>query len=153
MKLLVEQVMSLNAISHDLQSISKPLQQHLIKLYIWRDMTTTADYWKKETSRFILEIPLIKSSKKYPSKDFIYNKLFGEWEDVFINHLNRTIQNIVDDYEEMLEINIETIKAEDLLNFIKEYCYWLAENLSKYGDVVASEARDKLTQLLQKYPL
>ena len=153
MRLLIELAQSLKDIARDLQSISRSFQEHLIKLYIWRDVEETANYWKREISNFITEIVRVKGSKKFPSKKFIYDKIFGEWEDVFIDYLPKRLENILSNYSSMPQVDVKAIKANELLSFVKEYCNWLSTNLSRDGIISSAEARNKLDELLEKYPL
>ncbi len=151
--LLVEQALSIREIKRQLDGLGKNLRLHLIKLFIWRDVVNTSDYWEDEVVGMIDDLPYVKGSKKFPKTSVIYNSIWGNYKDSFNTKLPNTIKRLMYDYSSFPKITIEDISVDNLFTFCEEYCLWLSEYLSKYGSLDVEEAHNRLIGLLKKYPI
>lgn len=127
-----------NIVMNKLIDISSSLTDHLIKLYLFPTSQYT-NHWRQEIFSFVNSIPKLKSTKRYPSSDFIFEHLSS-----YLDQCAEGIEFWINEYGSLVPERVDPIEAE---NLITEYIKWLASKLSENGRVSASEIYAKLTEL------
>lgn len=116
-----------------LEESTRPLIKHLIKLYLYPNCPAV-NHWRHEVYMFLHNVSLIKRSNKLPSSEFILKNTLG---------LNRRFilvwkEHIEDDY--LNEYGYpEDVDEDNLIEMIYNYYTWLADQLSRYGEVSRSD--------------
>lgn len=144
---LVEFAKSRNEILRNLSNNSDSYIQHMILLFLTRE-SNTFNHWLHEVHNFYAKLPKMKSGKSFLNEKDIYNKIFGDVEDIWNNIWITSLEYL--DYKEA-EYHIKDIvdngsndMSERCHTFIKNYTRWLAHELSTKGYVLYKEVEDKI---------
>lgn len=129
---------SLSEIRDDIKSSLKQLDQHLIKLILFKDCASR-NHWADEVYSFLNSIRRAKNSKKFPKYSFIRRTLAID-EDI----LDSYIFQIKSDYSDLA---LNDISDEDVTTLVIAYHDWLATKLSERGIVTRAEVHQILTEL------
>ena len=135
------------------------IYRHLLKLFYFRENLRDFNGWSISVWKCMSDIPELKGvtgKNKWPDAQFIYNNMWGCYEDAFFDGWHKgTLKDF--NYKGDPEFsglpyvhaggNVETAGE-----FIKEYHIWLAKELSKKGKVSKGDVQDKIKELLDKYP-
>lgn len=129
-------------IAASIESNTRSIIKHLIKLRMFKD-SQYVEHWRKEVYNFLNEIPMLKNSHKFPSKQFILDNTIN----LHINKIQYFVTGIEKDsrYEGMYpnwDYNIYELKSN-----IIEYFGWISERLSEDGSVFQNEVFNKLDEL------
>lgn len=129
------------------------VKEHLITLYFWRD-NESRKHWEGEIFGNIPQLPMLKGSKKYLSKNKILEYLYSYSDNI----KQQTISSV--EYIEYLKPDLPIISKyityKDRINFkcfCDDFFNYVGDNLSKTGDIDKWKTYDLLDKLLAKYPL
>lgn len=129
------------------------VRDHLIKAYFWRD-NDAYKHWTAEIYANVPTIPLLKGSKKYIAKDIILEYLYN-----YSDNIDRQIVSLMGKIEAK-EPNLQERSTEvtyvdmnSFKNFCDKFFNWVADNLSKTGDINKVETYRILDRLINHYPL
>lgn len=126
-------------VAADLEEITRPTIEHLIKLRLYSN-TDYVGYWRKEVATFLCEVPRLKQSNKYPSKEFI-----------LLNTIDLNNDSIENCYKVVIADNDEITPVEhnydELISDIYDYFDWIAGELSNRGKVARNEVVNKLSEM------
>lgn len=135
-------------IKRELMSKTPMIIEHLEKL-ILSPNNPARNHWISEIHAFIHTIDISKSTKKFPSANFIFESTFGCLEDKYrmLSYVSTEIRDICE---------IENIKIpKDMKKYQKEilsvcftYFSWLAESLSKDGRIVRSDVKMLIDKMI-----
>ena len=121
--------------------------EHLIKLYFYRD-TRRNDFisWCEEVANF---------SKRHSSYSQIKLKDFIKilWTQPKDDYDKDTMNLILKDFYRKGYPEINNYNYENFYNYLKDFHMWLSELLVKQKIVLAYEVENKVTELLNKYPI
>ena len=156
LQLYNEMADDLPRIENALRSSEQQRIENLLQIFVWRD-TTTVSHWGDELYAACHDVSKTKSKNKFPKEKFILQHLWGYWEDCYYNR----VDNYIDDVERKENknnnskkyIKIPNFSKANFYNFMKDYHYWLAACLSKNGSVSHPIIKNKIKELLNKYPL
>lgn len=124
-----------------LEDVSSEVMEHFIKLMIF-PYSRNCNHWKQEIAAFLHKVPVLKSSKKYPSYDEIMKHIYYAWADATTNWIDQ----MVIDYpnEKILPVTYEVVSECMYI-----YFDWLSRELSKSGLVAKQRIYDKLDEIQQ----
>ena len=121
-----------------ISSVSEPVIEHLIKLYLFKD-SEYQNHWRKEIWSFLHSVPKLKNTKKNPQVDLIRRAL-ATYEDSVLE-LRRVVE---DEYSSLFVSRSDNTELERL---ICAYLDWASEILSELGSITLSEVYSKLEEL------
>lgn len=150
---LTELAKSRSEIKSLLESKEAIIKEHLLKLYFWRDLDTK-NHWEGEIFGNVPELPKLKGSNKFLSKDKILEYLYSYF-DVIEYHTKHGLE-IIELQEPNLPERSSYITSKDCRNFkcfCDEFFDYVGNNLSRIGIVDKRKTYTLLDRLLQKYPL
>lgn len=128
-------------IAMDLEDTTRQIISHLIKLYLYQE-SNDRDHRRQEIYNFLHNIPKLKINKKFPSKDFILNNTIN----INLDMIQILYEDIQIDYSQQNRERNDT-NLNDIKIIILEYYNWLADILSRRGQVPRNTVYDKLKQL------
>lgn len=124
--------------------------EHLI--YIWFDPNNiNRNHWISEIYSFINSVGILKNTKKFPTKEFIYKSSYGDSQDTFTNtvFMTKFIRSICKKEKFVTNKTIEEIiSAVD--SVCVRYFGWLSDELSKTGFVDMDEVSSAINEILPK---
>lgn len=129
-------------IANYLKSQVTPLIKHLIKIWLYPDVQEN-NHWKREVSNMLSEIQKLKTTKKYPNRNFILKFSWYIEED----RIDALLDNVI---THMSEDPI-CFSYECIYNSLQEYFFWLAEKLSQRGTVGANDIYDEIESIRSQY--
>lgn len=119
---------------------TRELITHLIKLWIFSDVED-CDHWKQEVYNFLHRVPRLKGSKKFPSKKFILNNTI----EINRSNISALLRIVITDYGDCYTQQQKLYPTMELR--IDFYFEWLADELSRYGQVARNDVYAKLSEL------
>ena len=114
---------------------------HLIKVFLYPDVQEQ-NHWKREIANTLNTVPVLKSSKRKPKSNFIFENTYEVWEETVLERTERIIYD-------MVETPIEFDK-NNLTSAIEEYFKWLSQNLS-FGTLNFNRIYEEIDNLKLKY--
>ena len=107
------------------------------------------NHWMSEIYSFINNVGILKSSKKFPSKKFIYDSSYGDSRDVFTNEkfMTKFINAIIKKENFSTDLTVFDIMTI-VDNKCVEYFQWLAEVLSETGFVDIAEVIEEINTII-----
>lgn len=146
---LKEMAEKLTVIKQDLKNCSKNLRVHLILIYLFRD-NVNVNHWLNEVFGSCHDVSKCKNNNKYPKPEFIYESLWGYWEDTFDDNILSEVDYVR--IKEKLAIEV-SFDSNNLHNFLNDYFKWLSMQLSHNGSVRLADVKLQVAALLSKYSL
>lgn len=139
-----------NAISPNLSAFSGLIVEQLLKLYCYRDCSDYEYEWVYEIFRILHEVPEVESTGSYPSKRFLFAKMWLDDLDVFSTVLSSNISylNSFEDFPRI--ICVDRVQFEQ---YCEDFYKWFCDILSRKGRVFADQIYDEVKSLLEKYPI
>lgn len=128
-------------VAMDLEDITLQLTSHLIKLYMYPTSEDTS-HWRQEIYNFLHNVPKLKMTKKFPSKQFILDNTININKEM----IKIWYKIIDDDYSDNNNI-YEYFDFNQMKNIILNYYDWLADNLSQQGIVSRKSVYNELERL------
>lgn len=124
--------------------------EHITYLCIDPDNVNRA-HWVSEIHAFINTIGMLKSTKKFPTKDFIYKASYGDSRDMFTNEtfMTKFIKSVIKKERFNTDASIPEI-MHTVDSACVDYFTWLSDELSKTGFVDIDEVQEKLDSLIPK---
>lgn len=122
--------------------------QHIIYLVLDPD-NVNKNHWMSEIHAFIHDIGRLKSGKKFPKADFIYEYTYGVMRDMILDDhwFSVTVEDICDD--ENIEFPEDTEQTQKKVDAVCEsYFRWLSAELSSNGVISKQDCRNKLAELI-----
>ena len=125
--------------------------EHII--YLILDPTNiNRNHWKQEIAGFLSSVSKLKTTKKFPSRDFIYDNTYGALQDCISDEAYMGVwfkdicseENIDFNY---IENNYDTI-IDKIDSVCMEYFNWISDKLSVSGRVDKHDIYTKLDELL-----
>lgn len=153
-KLLTELAIEKRHLEDRLIDRSVEIIEHLLCIVL-DPKNVNRDHWTSEIYAFINNVPILKSTKKLPTEQFIYDSTYGVWQDNILNneYFDRQIESICE--EENIEIPNDIEMTQNNVDFVCS-CYfsWLATHLSEDGVIDDEECYkylDTVLNTLDKY--
>ncbi len=136
-------------ISPNISVFSELIIKQLLKLYCFRDYSDYEYDWVSEIFRILHKVPKIKSTEDYPSKRFLFAKMWLDNLDIFGNMLSTDISylNSFKGFPKILEI--DRVQVEQ---YCEDFFKWFCDVLSRKGRVFTDQIYDEVKLLLDKYP-
>lgn len=109
------------------------------------------NHWISEIYSFINSVGILKSTKKFPSKDFIYKSSYGDSQDLFTNEtfMNKFIKAVIK--KENFSTDLSIYGIMNLADSVcVQYFNWLADELSKAGFVDLDEVTDEIDKIIPR---
>ena len=147
-KLLTELAIEKRHLEDRLIDRSVEIIEHLLCIVL-DPKNVNRDHWTSEIYAFINNVPILKSTKKLPTEQFIYDSTYGVWQDNILNndYFNRQIESICE--EENIDIPDDIGSKQTEFDMIcAEYFKWLSNTLSKSGKVTRSSCKNKIDELI-----
>lgn len=129
-----------------LYNSNEQIKENLIMIFIWRE-TTTVNHWCNELYAACHQVDKCKSNNKFPKYNIILQEIWLSWEDCFYERINSDIIYL----ENKENRKAPEFSKNNLYDFIKTYCEWLAQKLSDRGYVKTEEVQSTVNELLSKY--
>lgn len=129
-----------------LYNSNEQIKENLIMIFIWRE-TTTVNHWCNELYAACHQVDKCKSNNKFPKYNVILQEIWSSWEDCFYERINSDIIYL----ENKENRKAPEFSKNNLYDFIKTYCEWLAQKLSDRGYVKTEEVQSTVNELLSKY--
>lgn len=145
-KMLREMADGLQDIKRDLRNCANTLRDHLMLIYLFPD-NINVNHWMNEVAGACNSVSKAKHNNKYPKSNFIFENLWGYWEDGFFDKY----RNRVADLEDKENLIAEKFVPEELYQFLSAYYRWLSDNLSQCGDVSRAQVKSELNELLLEF--
>ena len=139
----------LAVIKQDLKNCSKNLRVHLILIYLFRE-DINVNHWLNEVFGSCHDVAKCKINNKYPKPEFIYESLWGYWEDTFDDNILSEVDYVL--VKENLSTEVR-FNSDNLHNFLDDYFEWLSIQLSQRGSVRLAEVKSYVSSLLSEYSL
>lgn len=147
-KLLTELAIEKRHLEDRLIDRSVEIIEHLLCIVL-DPKNVNRDHWTSEIYAFINNVPILKSTKKLPTEQFIYDSTYGVWQDNILNseYFNRQIESICEEENIGIPDDIGSTQTEfDMI--CAEYFKWLSATLSKSGKVTRSSCKNKIDELI-----
>ena len=123
-------------VAAELEQITRPLVQHLIKLWLYPN-SSSANHWKQEIYNLLHNVSRLRGTNKFPTSSFILKNTI----DVNSSSIPIWVEIIQDDYDKV------ECSTPELVIAVKEYYAWLANKLSQQGEVSRTAIYNKLSEL------
>jgi hypothetical protein len=114
--------------------------EHLIKLWLFPD-AEDCNHWKQEVYNFLYRVPRLKGSNKFPSKKFILKNTIDVNRRSITSLLRIVLTDYGDSYAQVRQ------RYATMQTHIEYYFEWLAEELSKHGEVARNDVYSELSKL------
>ena len=122
----------------------------LIKIFLWRD-APKKNRWMDIVRSTAAKVDKVKGTDGFLPFHDLSKELWYCWG---YSRNARYLQILCEDArDEERNLTIPEYSSENLFNYLKEYLLWLARALSEKGAVSRTENRDRLNELLEKYPV
>lgn len=135
-------------IKQDLRNCSENLRDHLIMLFMFRN-NVNVNHWKNEVYGACHSVSKAKHNHKYPKSSFIYQELWGYYEDGFYDKCYSHVESLEDKENLVAPLFEPTV----MYHFLDSYFVWLSKSLSARGEVSSKEIKSKIDALLTDYTL
>ncbi len=121
----------------------------LIRTFLWRG-NPLFERWQDEVRNTVSHV-VKTSNNAFPELKDLMEELFYSWSDCWSepDWAANYISNAAEDKYRIPK----RYDADNLLNYIKDYLYWVCECLSSRGFVDKEENKIMLNALLRKYPI
>ena len=122
----------------NIQSISLPLIEHLLKIY----MFPNSDYrvhWSKEVTAFLNRVPRLKSNNK-----LIGYKVVREAVSVYEDQIDSIIKTLLKEYRDLDSERSNPIEAQQ---YVSEYLDWICTQVCEGESISSYDVMDKLEEI------
>ena len=133
---------TLSEIRRNLSAVSKPLDQHIIRLLLYPESEYVV-HWKKEIANMLYDVDRRKGSNKWPKQSFIIDAL-AVHNDILENYKRYVV-------EVESELVPKDVPLRSIEQCISEYQQWISTKLAESGYVSRAEIFDELDSLVSKY--
>lgn len=153
-KIIKNNINNVKNIKFKLYNSNEKIRENLIALFIWRD-SINYNYWLNELYESCHSIDKCKFSNKFLTYKEILQEIWLSWEDCFyivdlyINYINSDINYSINEEKQ----KIPEYSKNNLYDFIKTYCEWLAQKLSNRGYVTIDDVKIIINELLNTYSI
>ena len=151
---LREMAVSLKEILRGLSNTRDIRDEHLLKLYFFREFHDYLNGWADSVYSATVRVQKDVKTNKYPKVKDLYRELFGCQEDSFREHIPAFISGFNNkknpEYSKLPVI--KTYDLDDIFYFCMEYYQWLSKVLSEKGEVKNEDVHDKIFSLYQDHP-
>lgn len=131
-------------IGAELDEKARQVVVHLIKIYMFRERGNLI-HWMDELFGFLHSVSRLKGKNKFPSSEFIFRNM---WEGQKIR-FHRLVSQVYSKYSKAYEPY--DVTEDEIEDFVVSYLHWVADELSKYGELLDSESCvDKVKELLNE---
>lgn len=143
MKIILCQAKKKKDIGSELDNHCHQCMTALSQIYLFPNYVEYHHHWAQEVWNQYQDIPKIKKTGKFPDKNFILdNTWYGNY-----TYLETSMDNAIY-HEDGLEYDQTRYTDIDRIHDImKEYFYWMAERLSKFGHISFNEVQRELKHL------
>lgn len=142
---LKEQALRKSKIEDSLINVTKMINTHLIKCFIFQNSTGDLNHWCSEVSAFLPYIPRLKGTNKYPSSKFILKNTIECYIEDLKTIIDTTYDNLIFDGYKEKEYNKDKVYDK-----ICEYYNWMANELSTTGDLSKRKVYNKIKELINE---
>lgn len=111
---------------------------HLLKIQIFDSDEGLIKHWEHEVYSLFNNIPKVKNTNQFPSKEFIFKTLWDHYGDRLFTFVDKAQD---DEPNEKLKMQLNFTQI--FLN-IKNYFDWVSNKLSKQGRINSDEVYNKL---------
>ena len=132
----------------DLRNCSENLRDHLIMLFLFRD-NINVNHWKNEVYGACHSVSKAKKNHQYPKASFIYQELWGYYEDGFYDKC----YSHIDSLEDNENFVAPAFEPTALYHFLDSYFIWLAKSLSVSGEVSSRDVKSEIDELMVRFAL
>ena len=141
---VTEIVKSRTELLYELREPLKQLILHLFFVYEIRD-----DAFENYIDEIYLLLPNIskwQKTNKFPTKEFIMNVLWDEWQDIRDNISLRLLNLTKIKYKNFSGTTVD----KEFYDFLFSYFSWISQELSDNGVVRLQDVHNKINELLSK---
>lgn len=146
MRKIQEMAIEQEKVMSDVRSKVNELTLHLIKCFVYKDITGNLKHWEREIYGFLPHVPKVKNTKKFPSYKKLKENTIDMIEDVLLNRIKNNI-DYLEDLGYPKDIKYDKNKV---YNCIIEYYDWLIKELSTKGEININETYNKINELMKK---
>lgn len=146
--MIKEMSSNIKNIKFKLYNSNEQIKENLIMIFIWRE-TTTINHWCNELYVVCHQVDKCKSNNKFPKYNVILQEIWLSWEDCFYERIDSDIIYL----ENKENKKAPEFSKNNLYNFIKTYCEWLAQKLSDRGYVTIDDVKIIINELLNTYSI
>lgn len=130
-----------------LYELREPLDQLLLHLFLVYEIKDGAfEHHIDEIYSYLRKVSKWKKTNKYPTKEFIMNILWYEWQDIRDN----ISLNLLDMTKIKYKNFSETTVDKEFYDFVFAYFSWISQELSDNGVVRLQDVHNKINELLSK---
>ena len=148
MIILKEFAIERSALKASLMSDFKQIFPHLLLVFYY-PIAQEVNHWKGEIYNFLNDVPLLKSTKRLPKKDLIFDGLWTSVEERIPSRHRNFIRDVNEGvYGEGLGNITYDPRAEE---FCRKYITWLSEQLSTLGELSRSSVLKEIDRLIGEY--
>jgi hypothetical protein len=132
----------------DLQyELRKPLKQLILHLFFVYEIKDDAfEHHIDEIYLLLSNISKWTKTNKFPTKEFIMNILWYEWQDIKDNVSLNLLDMTKITYKNFSETNVD----KEFYDFLFSYFSWISQELSDNGVVRLDDVHKKINELLSK---
>jgi hypothetical protein len=132
----------------DLQyELRKPLKQLILHLFFVYEIKDDAfEHHIDEIYLLLSNISKWTKTNKFPTKEFIMNILWYEWQDIKDNVSLVLLDMTKITYKNFSETNVD----KEFYDFLFSYFSWISQELSDNGVVRLDDVHKKINELLSK---
>ena len=147
-KIIKNNINNVKNIKFKLYNSNEKIRENLIVLFIWRD-SINYNYWLNELYESCHSIDKYKFSNKFLTYKEILQEIWLSWEDCFYERINSDIIYL----ENKENRKAPEFSKNNLYDFIKTYCEWLAQKSSNRGYVTIDDVKIIINELLNTYSI
>lgn len=129
-------------LADDLQDVTIPIIQHLLKLYLFPNAEEKM-HWRREVAKLLRGVPKLKAKHKRPSANFIFENTYL----MFSYRIKEFVDDVIADEYTLTPDNYKFQNIDWAVNIIEEYFDWLSNQLSTYGVITLPTIYSKLEEL------
>jgi len=127
--------------------LRKPLKQLILHLFFVYEIKDDALlHHIDEIYSLLPSISKWKKTNKFPTKEFIMNILWYEWQDIKDNVSFRLLDMTKITYKNFSETTVD----KEFYDFLFSYFSWISQELSDNGVVRLDAVHNKINELLSK---
>lgn len=123
------------------------INEHLLKCLVIQDKTHNLNHWSQEVYSFLPRVPQLRGSNKLPSKSLILKRTLG----LYGTDLIRRMDIYIPDICRRENVEVPEYNKQSLYKCIENYYNWLASNLSETGEVLSTDVKAQINELIKDY--
>lgn len=124
-----------------------PIILHLINCYMWTE-SHWYSHWKDEIYSFLFELPKLKTTKKYPTRDDLEKWFIEEVKENLDDRINKYVKDAA--YNEK-NLKLPKYNEKSLYDYLLEYFVWLCDNISDGKSISKKLVSEEVDYLINKY--